>query len=579
MQYKLINPINPSYSLIEQLFYNRGITNIYNYINTTDDDIYSYKLLKNIKEGAELLLKHIKNKSKIFIQVDSDVDGYTSSALLLNYLYAVFPEIIPNITYRLHTNKEHGIVLDVILDKDYNLVIIPDAGSNQYEEHAILKAKGIDILILDHHETEKESENAIIINNQLSPLYPNKYISGAGIVYKFCQQLDEILNINRADKFLDLVALGMAADMMSLKEKETKHLINKGIKQINNYFLQKLIEKQAYSIGDIANITIMDVLFYIAPLINAIIRVGTTEEKELLFKAFLDMYNLQQVKSTKRGTKKDETETIVDQVCRIATNCKAKQKRIRDNNFQKAIEIIEEQGLDKNKIIILNGTDIVDKNLTGLIAMQLVTKYKKPVLLLREDGETEILQGSARGYDKSALKDFKAFLSELNIFEYTEGHANAFGAAIHKNNIEKFIQIVNEKLKDFDFEPYYLVDFIWDSSEIKYDDVLAIGNMKKYWGTDMNEPLIAIENVKITSTNTILMSPTGNPTLKITLPNGINIIKFGSSTEEYNNLVKSMGVTTINLVGKCSLNEWQGNITPQILIEDYMIVNNTEYYF
>lgn len=99
------------------------------------------------------------------IQVDSDCDGYTSAALLINYLYKICPNFVVNhIKYRIHNGKEHGIIPETITE-NIKLVIAPDSASNQYEEHQKLAEKGIDILILDHHEASEISQYACVINN------------------------------------------------------------------------------------------------------------------------------------------------------------------------------------------------------------------------------------------------------------------------------------------------------------------------------------------------------------------------------------------------------------------------------
>ena len=161
-------------------------------------------------------MKHIKNNDKIFIQVDSDCDGFTSSAILINYLNCLFPHFVQtNISYRLHEGKQHGVILDTV-PEGTKLVIIPDAGSNQFEEHAALRDRGIDVLVIDHHEAEKYSDNALIVNNQMCE-YPNKTLSGAGVVYKFCSNIDMLMNTHYAELFLDLVGLGIVADVMDLR--------------------------------------------------------------------------------------------------------------------------------------------------------------------------------------------------------------------------------------------------------------------------------------------------------------------------------------------------------------------------
>lgn len=126
------------------------------------------------------------------------------------------------------------------------MIIAPDSSSNDYEEHEYLhQMLGIDILVIDHHEADEISSNACIINNQLCD-YPTKSLSGVGMVYKFCSYIDELLNTDHAELFLDLVALGMIADMMDLRDFETKHLINKGLEHIRNPYFRGMVDKQAF---------------------------------------------------------------------------------------------------------------------------------------------------------------------------------------------------------------------------------------------------------------------------------------------------------------------------------------------
>ena len=163
-----------------------------------------------------MLIKHIHEGDKVLIQIDSDADGFTSSALLLNYLNCLFPAFVKNnISYRFHTGKQHGIpleIIDDIISKGYKLVIAPDAASNDYEQHKILKENNVDVLIIDHHEAEKVSKDACVINNQLCD-YPTKSLSGVGMVYKFCSYIDKILDENYANLFIDLVSVGIMSTL------------------------------------------------------------------------------------------------------------------------------------------------------------------------------------------------------------------------------------------------------------------------------------------------------------------------------------------------------------------------------
>ena len=334
-----------------------------------------------MKEGVVMLIKHIAANKPLFCQIDSDNDGYTAGALLLNYLYKLFPTYTKEkVIYRVHDTKAHGVVLDTI-PEGIELVIIPDAGSNQYEEHAVCAERGIQVLVLDHHEAEYESPHACIINNQLGN-YPNKSLSGAGVVYKFCSYIDELLGVNYANEFLDLAAFGIIGDVMELRDFETKHIIDQGLNNVNNEFFKAMIDKQDFYLK--GEVTPFGIAFYIVPYINAVIRVGTLEEKQVLFDAMLTFKGEELIPSTKRGCK-GQNETRIAQACRICTNAKNKQTKIRDENLETIEQIINDNNLLDNKLLVIKLENFsADKNLTGLIANCLMGKYQRPVLLLNK---------------------------------------------------------------------------------------------------------------------------------------------------------------------------------------------------
>ena len=581
MEYRLRAPEFPIYTPVEQVLVNRGIPydQINHYLNTTDNDILDPRLIPHLDEGAKMLIKHISQNDKVLIQVDSDCDGYTSAALLMNYLYCLFPSFVNNnISYRVHMGKQHGIIPDTI-PEDVKLVIAPDSSSNDYEAHEYLNLSGVDVLVIDHHEADHISEYACIINNQLCD-YPTKSLSGVAMVWKFCCYIDMLLKTDHAQKFLDLVALGLVADMMDVRDFETRRLIDKGLQQIRNPYFRGAIDKDQFHFTN--EITPIGVAFYIAPLINATTRVGTQEEKLMLFESMLDFRGYELVPSTKRGCK-GQAETRVEQACRNCTNIKSRQTKIRDNSLEKIEQIIVNQNLLSNKILIVQLDDLItDRNLTGLIANQLMSEYQRPVLILNkienEDG-TITWEGSGRGYDKSRLKDFRGFLENNKYVMYAEGHANAFGIGIRDEDISAFITSTNSALDGFDFTPIYNVDFIYKSDELTPDEVIDIAGMKSLWGQGVEEAEIAVEGIKVHKDNIRILSPNKNPTLKIMLPNGINFMKFRSSEEEYDKLYSELGYVTINIVGECERNIWNNKISPQVMIKDYEIVDRANYYF
>lgn len=588
MEFKLFKEPNKYYSAKQQVLYNRGIPfeDIEHYLHTTDEDINDFKLLgeDNLYKAASALSEAIRNKQSIMVIVDCDCDGYTSAALLINYLYDFDKEYVKeHVSWYIHTGKQHGLndCIEHVLEQKSALVILPDAGTNDIEECKTLQENGIKVFCLDHHISEKENPYLTVINNQTSE-YPNKELSGVGITWQFCRYLDYYYGINNADNYLDLVAIGNSADMMSLRSIETKHLINKGLRKENvkNPFIKGMWKKNSFKLGE--NLTSWGAVFYIVPFVNAMVRSGTPEEKELLFKSMLNFYADELILSTKRGHKAGEQETILDQALRTCTNVKNRQTKAQDkaqSYFEE--KIIEENKLEDSILLFPIEPGVIDRNIAGLLANRLQAKYQHPVCILTKGIDSEgnvAYSGSARGCDKIGINQFKEICEETGLIEYAIGHSGAFGLSIKEENINKFLSSVNGILENVPKEAIYYVDYIFDNNEIDPRIILDIADMSSLWGKDIDESLIAIKDLYVTADMITLMSKDKNPTLKIQLPNGISIIKFGISEDEFN-ILNSSGYHKINLVAKCNKNEWMGRVTPQLMMEDYEIIGDGKYYF
>lgn len=145
-------------------------------------------------------------------------------------------------------------------------------------------------------------------------------------------------------------------------------------------------------------------------------------------------------------------------------------------------------------------------------------------------------------------------------------HKNAFGAAIASSHFDAFMQKTDELYSDIDFTPSYAVDYIWNSNTIDPQRILDIGRLNIY-GQEIPESKVAVENIPLSENNVTLMGlAKGHPTIKIQVGN-VSIMKFKSSEEEYEQFTQPN--TYLTLVGKCSVNEWNGNVSPQIIIDDF----------
>lgn len=552
---KSINDYKNLDTIIEQLFIQNGIDNPQEYIRLSNSKDGEHKeKLKNIDKAVLMLSKHIENKSKIHILVDSDVDGYTSASILYQYLKDLLTEnkvLLENLTYSLHRTKEHGISFDIDIPKDINLLIIPDASSNDYQQHKEYKDKGVDIIVLDHHFAKQISENALIVNNQLCD-YPNKQLSGVGIVYKFLQELDEYYWRNNSEQYLDLVALGMIADSMDIREVETKYYINQGLNNITNKLFQALIDKQQYSTKGIINP--QSISFYIAPLINAMIRLGSQVEKEMMFRAFCQIDEV--FPYQKRGTDVYVDEDIYTRVARLCTNVKAKQKKAVDKQVGLLYNLAEQQ--TNNKIIILCNKD-VNKLLTGLTAIQLSNRFKKPVLLFRYSEKYKQYKGSGRSLDNISVDNLQEFLLNSGYIN-TQGHPYAFG--IVDVNVNKLNELQEYCNNNIDIDNDTIVNFEIPFEELNPLFILKAREFQDYVGKGIKECKILVRDI-ITDEINVQLIGSGN-TIKIEF-DGFEMIEFNTNEERYNELIKGQH---ISVVGRCSLNDYNGVFTPQIIIDE-----------
>jgi single-stranded-DNA-specific exonuclease len=581
MEWQLYN--KPTFSsTVKQILFNRGIDvdDIEHYINLTDEDICSFKLLErnhNLEKAAKTIISAIAKNKNILVIVDSDCDGFTSSATLLNYLYKIAPTFTTNnIDYVFHEGKGHGLKEFIDLCLEYDLVICPDSASNDYDEHKRLAEAGIPVIVLDHHEADKLSENAIIINNQLCS-YPNKALSGVGVVWQFCRYLDKVNHTHYAEEFYDLVALGDTGDMMDLRSPETRRLVTKGFlpENIHNPFIYGMWQKNKFKLTD--NPTAWGATFYIVPMINACNRSGSQEDKKTMFEAMLTFKAFNKVPSTKRGHKQGDMETILDQALRIATNVKNHQDKAVKVNMEMLEERIQDKNLLDNKVLLfLIEPNEIASGIAGLVANKMMGKYQRPCCVLTHDIKNDKYAGSARGCDNIGIDNFKDMCKESGCCEYAEGHQSAFGVSVAASNIDNFITATNNMLEGMRTDPIYNIDYLWGENQVDGQRILDIADMGYLWGSNVPESKVGIEAVTVTDKNVQIMGEKRD-TLKVTLPNGVCIIKFFATEDEINDFTVAPGQEKhINIVGTCNKNEWNGNVTPQIFMTDYEIVKSSQ---
>lgn len=506
MNYKILQENIGIKSLKDVVLENKEITkNEINFLlNPTSEYVENPFKLKNMSEGIKLFMEELEEESKIGVLVDSDVDGFTSGTLV--YLFLINECQYPKEKIQIfhHQKKTHGLSNDKIFKEikksDINFLIIPDAGSNDITQIKELLKIGKRILILDHHQINDEEQNTlfsdqngnivgVIINNQLDE-YSNSF-AGVGVTYKFLTALteDELIH------YMDLVAIGNIADSMLINDFELRYVVDKGLKNINNELIKEFIVDAKLE----EDLTPTDISFNVANKINAVIRYGSLQEKEDLFKALIG--EEEEIEYTPRKSKSNpnpqtEIQTLQKAMVRISKSIKTKQDNAKKKSVEKCKQFVTENNLNENKAIVIIDEDgeIIDRKITGLIAMNLVSIYRKSVVLL---GKTkEKYTGSIRGYGVDSFKDI---LETTEIVKIT-GHNNSAGIEVEFKDIPRLIKRINRAMEDIEvIPPCTLVDCKIDLNNIKEKEMQEVLNLKPIWHQHCAEPLFLIEDLIIDS--------------------------------------------------------------------------------
>ena len=533
--------------------------------------------LDNIQKAVDVAYDLMNKGTPVFVVPDSDCDGYTSSSILIAYLKRRWSQA--DIQWKLHNGKEHGIVLQDIA-ADRKLIFVPDAGSNDYEQQKELISRGATVIILDHHDIEDDkafTTGAIVVNNQASKNFINKELSGAGVTLKFIQLMDETYFAAAPiyQDYMDLAATGIIADAMNMTTLDNNFLAWHGLSNIKSEFLAALARKQSRGIKDPTHLTKTDIAFYVAPVINGVVRSGSDEDKQEVFTAMSTENDSRIFTRVWRG--KEYQETLYEQAVRLAMNAKNRQDAAKKKSFKWLCNKVRENGWDKHNIVIVtldaNESEKVSPNITGLIAMELVKEFNKPCLVLRKttfEGK-EVYGGSGRNGIFSGLPDLKTTLQQAGAL-YVVGHPNAHGAFLTAEQVDQVRKYFDEHLNPKDFDLVYDVDYWFHTGEhINKDMLMDIAEYDWLWGNSIPQPKIAFSITVMK--NDIRFMGKDQSTVKITT-DGVDFIAFGN--HELNNLIQQASDNNfihIDLIGRPSINEWMGNRKLQILIDDFTVFN------
>ena len=569
MQYKLIeNSLNDINNIVKTILLNRGVQNPQRYLNLDESVLCDWHNLDNIEDAVKCFDYHFCNKHKIGILVDSDPDGYTSAAIMYKYIKSM-DETYPVLYFVHEKNKAHGLSsFDLNVFKGLDLLIIPDAGTNDTEQIEELKnVYNIETIILDHHMQEEIGKDnpAIIVNNQISPNYSNKDCCGANVTWEFLRALDDYYWNNYSDYYIDLVSLANISDIMNMLSEPTRYITDEGLKHIHNKLFKSLLEAQSYSTKDV--ISIHNISWYITPIINALIRIGSYEERVLLFRAFIDDYEEFDYKKRNGEIVK---ENIYERVTRFCKNAKSRQDKMRDKVFEQLLDKVDLN----DKVCIVEVDDDNIEGIVGLSAMKLSDAIQRPCVVVKrmfDDNGDEVLSGSGRNFNNSPIESLKDVLNNTELFLWNVGHNNAFGSSLYACELDHVKQVLNESLKDITYDPSYMCDFIIDIDCLSIGFIQEIDKLGWLWCTGIKEPLVAIKNICVARKD-IHIQGKERDSITFTI-NDIKFVQFKLKKGDLlYNFVNDWGdddeLIIFDIVGECSINNYKGILTPQIQIKD-----------
>ena len=575
--------------LLNELLMMRGVDNPLSLLNVDNGNYTAYYHdaydFVNMEKGLDLLWKHLDNEAgHVHLIFDVDVDGLTSGALYYLWHKKRYPHI--PITFDCNEGKRHGLNFDIVerIPKETTLLVIPDSSSSDVIFHEELYSAGLDLLILDHHEFDTQQNTPAVIINCMDNRYPNPNLTGVGVVYKFLEQyeLDLRHDCEYLDSLLPLVALGQIADLADVRNLETRGLCLQGLERFteNNLLLQAMVEEQEYSMQGKCNF--VTVGWYVSPLMNAIFRQGSLEDRIDLFKAICN-FEEERVHYPQRKTKDNPNkepihESLQKNIIRRAKSIKSSQ----DNEVKKEVKeiqkIIDENGIKDDKVIIVDITGKVNSGHGGLIANKLAHQYMRPVILVNDKG------GSARGYDKHPIDNFKEWVEESEIITGS-GHSNAFGINFTQEQIPELRQWCNDRLQDVDTEPIWHVDFEFDIAKLKEKHILKIGQYDSHWGgKSMESPLFAIKGIIIETGDIQRLGSKGTMMKFNTNINDQDIafIRPFTGEEKYKEFTcegKGRGIQRdgsagnkkleVTIIGKFKINEFAGKQYAQVEIVEF----------
>lgn len=508
-------------------------------------DVAHPSLLKDADKAVDRILYAINNKQKILVFGDYDVDGITSSALMMLCLVPLGADINFFLPHRVHDG--YGLSTKVVeraKQNKYDLIITVDNGITAFEPADKAKELGIDLIITDHHRQHATVPDAFaIINpNQDACPYPYKKLAGVGVIFKVLSLVYEKLGKELPAKVYELLLLGTVADVVPLTG-ENRFWVRHGLTQVNKTesYALKVLKQNAKVIKPLLSST--DIGFSITPQINAL---GRLEDPRQGVKFLI-------------GADKKETEYVGA----VLLELNEARKEIERSIYNDVVKKIESKEIDvDNENIILAASNNWPPGVIGLVASRLVGTYGKPTLLFHLTKEG-IAKGSCRSIP--AFNMFDALQANKNLLKTFGGHSAAAGLALPIDNLSKLKQnleqLIAEQLTPDDLVMRLVLDAQAHLADLSKKLLTDMQFMQPF-GHENPEPLFYIPNVVMVQQPQLLKDL--HVKCSVFADGVIKPVLFFNRPELYKQL-QAHGTQPFAIAARVSENHWNGRVNIDLL--------------
>ena len=507
---------------------------------------YDPFLLTNMEEGVGLLLRAIDEGRRIVIYGDYDVDGITSTSLMMK----VIGSLTDNVTYYIPSRLDEGYglhreAIDRIAEDGGEFIVTVDCGSVSGAETAYAHSLGIETLVTDHHNVSDVRAEGLIINPKLSEDgYPFKGLAGVGVAYKLALAVSRVRPVPKPvmAEVLELVTIGTIADIMPMLG-ENRTIVKCGLRSIHlgcrNRGLRKLIDMSGL---DYRTIRSSDISFGIAPKINASGRLGDAAVGVRLFLA--------------------ETDEEAEECCRLLIDANLERRRLQDDAYNTGLSLIDGE-LEKGDFITVEINDS-HEGVLGIVAGKLRERINRPVVVISRN--KDIYKGTGRSIPTVDL--FRMLDKYRDDFISFGGHSAACGFTIAADKAELLREKLNADIAEMakQDESLFDADYRYDAEVTTEEVTLGLAEavtLLEPCGKDNEVPVFAIKNARISDWR-FLRSENKMAKFMISSDGGpdVECLLFRDAGEVYD---KISACGRADILGTAEINNWRDERRVQVI--------------